>query len=613
MKNDNLELRIALDRHDVVVVDRRRGCEWRLDPSQRLADKLVLPAGSVEQLPDGFHVTHNLPAGMVVYRWTLASDHVRVELERAPDLITSLSLPGAFVPVAAKAAMLLSLYQGVLYRSTGEQWSETRPPGGHAQFNMAMNALLAERGGLLVTQETITDWECTFGENELGPSFAYTQLKCPVNGWYRREVRLYPVDSTITAVAKRYRQRVQERGEFVSWEEKIARRPAVAKLFGALLAFTGYNHAPEVDYVAGAKQLNAMGFESVLYYPVRMASYSLNFLMGGDQPIWMSDETIQRIRAVPGALVAPWAWLFEGLDDGSQRMQRQYRRNRDGTSPTGWKIEEQQWYLVCPGEQVAAARQRFATDLEAMDWVHYDVNATALGREICYATDHASHPGRPLTRTDEVDQTLQILSVEVNGNRIVSSEGFLDRYTPSYDIGGAKLWPACGRDVDFIPVPLTMLVFHDSTIHNWWEVDTYNLLPGFPQCKRSNFGTVGSGGGAKMAAQDALYGSPPQVFPFGRQYSWVDIESRRTFSFCIQLADREVQNALQAALPVTQLHRRIGKLELLSFDFVTEDEAVQTTVFADGTRVVANVSDKKRDAGKFGVLAPNSWREIRAE
>ncbi|MEI8064300.1 MAG: hypothetical protein WCH84_09575, partial [Verrucomicrobiota bacterium] len=124
MKNDNLELRIALDPHDVMVVDRRRGCEWRLDPSQRLADKLVLPAGSVEQLPDGFHVTHNLPAGMVVYRWTLASDHVRVELERAPDLITSLSLPGAFVPVVGKAAMLLSLYQGVLYRATGDQWSE---------------------------------------------------------------------------------------------------------------------------------------------------------------------------------------------------------------------------------------------------------------------------------------------------------------------------------------------------------------------------------------------------------------------------------------------------------------------------------------------------------
>src|SRR5208337_1906497 len=95
--------------------------------------------------------------------------------------------------------------------------------------------------------------------------------------------------------------------------------------------------------------------------------------------------------------------------DGSQRMQHIYRRDADGSAAKEWSIEKQQWYLVCPGEQIEVIRERFATDMQAMDWIHYDVNANFVGRQVCYAKDHASHPGRPLTRTDEVKLTQEIL------------------------------------------------------------------------------------------------------------------------------------------------------------------------------------------------------------
>jgi hypothetical protein len=49
--------------------------------------------------------------------------------------------------------------------------------------------------------------------------------------------------------------------------------------------------------------------------------------------------------------------------------------------------------------------------------------------------------------------------------------------------------------------------------------------------------------------------------------------------------DAAVQEALIAALPVARLHRRIGKLELLSHAFLSEDGAAQATIFADGTYV----------------------------
>jgi hypothetical protein len=71
----------------------------------------------------------------------------------------------------------------------------------------------------------------------------------------------------------------------------------------------------------------------------------------------------------------------------------------------------------------------------------------------------------------------------------------------------------------------------------------------------------------------------------------------------VRLEDVSVQEALAAALPVTRLHRRIGKQELLAHEFLSEDGAVQATTFADGTRVVANFAAEHR-AGVGGM----SWQ-----
>jgi hypothetical protein len=214
-----------------------------------------------------------------------------------------------------------------------------------------------------------------------------------------------------------------------------------------------------------------------------------------------------------------------------------------------------------------------------------------------------------MSRAEEVEWTRRLFSPETNGNRIVSSEGFQDRYAVSYDIGTGKVWPDCEPYSDFIPVPLTMLVLHDSCVHDWWELHNYNQQPGWPTQRAQRWGVTGTGGAAKKAAMDALYGCPPSVFPFGKQYSWVDVGTKRTFSYSIHLDDREVQRALAAALPVTRLHRRIGKLDLVSFDLLTEDGAVQQSVFADGTRILANISDRDRETGEDGPVAANSWRE----
>ncbi|MCK4284182.1 MAG: hypothetical protein KAX44_07680 [Candidatus Brocadiae bacterium] len=109
---------------------------------------------------------------------------------------------------------------------------------------------------------------------------------------------------------------------------------------------------------------------------------------------------------------------------------------------------------------------------------------------------------------------------------------------------------------------------------------------------------------------DALYGCPPNVFPFGKQYAWADLATRESYSYIVRLEDESVQTALRAALPVARLHKVTGMQELVSFEFLSEDHAVQATAFADGTRIVANLSEHEAEAPDVGTLPPHSWRRF---
>jgi len=627
LRNEMIRLTVREDASDAVVTDLRRRCSWRLDMS-RVAyrrygsgdrecpeivrgkipmDREPLALGKARHCGSTIRVTYSLPEGDIQYTWRLGRDYVEVGLMSDADSIEFIALPGAFVPSEGSRQIAVPIYQGVICRGTERVWERSVPSSGHEGFSMAMGAVIGERGALLITQESPTDWVCTYGQDLAGPFFVFEQRHCPVNGWYERQVRLYPVDKDITAICKRYRRRVIERGEFVSWDDKLEQKPIVEHLFGALFAFLGYNRTDQIDYVASARQLKEYGFESIFYYPVRMCHYSLDFKMGGDEPIWLSGEQIQAIKRNGGSYVAPWAWVYEGLDDGSQRMRRIFRHDKYGRLVPGWRIDQFQWYAVCTPYQIDHMKRRFETDMKQMDWIHYDVTAMRVGH-VCFNTDHAAHGNRPMGRREDFKYTRQLLGPATNGNRIVSSEGFVDRYTSSYDIGTTKIYPNWG-DTPFIPVPMTMLVFHDSCIHDWWEVHNYNRHVGFAEEADHGIGSNSCGKPEKKAAMDALYGCPPNLFPFGKQYAWVDFRTRQTYSYLVRLEDDEVQRAIRAALPVARLHKQIGRCEMVSFDFVTDDYAVQTSAFSDGTQIIANISDEDRDT-PYGLLKANSWRRI---
>jgi hypothetical protein len=479
-ENDRLSIEMNEDASGVVLTDRARGRRWRLDAghqSYRLAGAreafLPLPAGRAERRGRDIVVTYPLPGGEARFTWRLAEDHVQVELHAGTEGVEFIALPGAFFPEEGPAEIALPLYQGLLLRGGGENWQEFLSHCGHFGLTMAMAASIQPQGGLLVTHECPANWFMAFGQCTAGPFFRFEQRRCPVDGWAGAAVRIYPVDGDLTAVCKRYRRRVMERGEFVPWAQKIEGRPIVKDLFGAMMAFVGYNRSPQTDYAASARKLRAMGFDSVFYYPVRMCHYSLNFKMGGDDPIWLDDAQMAELKAVPGAHVAPWGWCVEALDDGSPAMHKIFRHGSDGKPIANWKIDQFQWYQVCTPYQIEHMKRRFATDMSAMDWIHFDVAAMWPGTN-CFNTGHELHGGRPLGRIEDVNWTRKLFTPETVGNRVVSSEGFGDHYAAWYDIGTTKLMPALGERPLATPVPMTMLVFHDSCVHDWWEVHNYN-------------------------------------------------------------------------------------------------------------------------------------------
>lgn len=168
--------------------------------------------------------------------------------------------------------------------------------------------------------------------------------------------------------------------------------------------------------------------------------------------------------------------------------------------------------------------------------------------------------------------------------------------------------PSLERLAAFWTVPMTMLVYHDSAVHDWWELHNYNntLYGQFQHA--SNLGNKEEGHPREKAAMDALYGCPPNVFAFGRQYYWVGFPERKTDSFTVSLDDTRVKEALAIALPVAQLHRRIGRLEMIAHEFLSADGAVQATTFADGTRVIANFAPEPREVPGHPTMAATSWR-----
>ena len=612
-KNANLEINCLENGTGLTLTDLQTGQRWTVDGDSLVYGGVDNEGGfdaplqpllplRAEQDGDALRVVYRAGSGELSFVYTLLDDCVEVVLPSDVDAsVGVVSLPGSFVPEGDVKKYLLPIMQGMLWDGRGEPFETRVHEAGHAGFAMAMFGVLGARGGLLTAAETYDDALWWVGKNADGRTWV-TNLQIDSLGTmrYDRRLRLYPTQPTITAVAKTYRRRVIERGRFVTWREKLAERPSLQRLFGALKCFIGYCQ-DDLDYAAECAKLKAYGFDRALLYSVRFNTYSHEFLMGGQPPIHLDRDIIADIKAL-GYDVAPWSWINEGMNDGSEDMRLRYRRDRRGELRKTWQIDDHKWYTCCTTTMPEFQRNAIAGEFDDMTWDHFDVITCATNNE-CHSLEHKHHLGRPMSKSEDREWIRKLLLTgRGDGSRIVSSENFNDAYSLEYDIGSVLAWAQYGPWV-YWPIPLTMLVYHDSMLHAWWEVHNYNS-----RFFGRDLGKYQYGGGKTrlMAAMDALYGGMPDVFPFGAQYGWTGNGSE-SFLYKFRFEDPETQLALREALPVAKLHERIGMLEMTDFEFLTDDGYVQKTVFADGTTVYANFSPRERYIEGVGGLQGESW------
>lgn len=552
-------------------------------------------AGCAQRGTTAAELTWRGPAGTLVTLWEARPDGLEITALAGPSTVTSCALPGAFRPARGRATAAVPICQGIHHRGTGAPFCFNVIRNGHAGWSMPFAALVGEREALLQIAADEHDARLWFQLADRGPlTVAWIQDASRGALRYNRTVRLTFTAPSPAAAALAYRETVRRSGHLVTWEAKIADRPGLERLFGAVMCFVGYCRDDAIDHAANFRRLKSMGVDRAFVYPISFGCIRDDFKMGGRDPLDIRPHLPLLDKL--GYLAASWIWVEDGPGDRGENLQL----NARGEPHMSWQIDDVKWYKTCAARSVGIAngiQDRLMAGLTAQ---HFDVTASRVASE-CH------HPDHPLDRREDAAWRRKTLETATRRGLAVSSEGFWGYATPSYDIGSVKIPRAI--HADWYTIPLTSLVYHDSCIHDWWEVDNYNNPHHQSQFGRDrHYFPLGGGVQDHQALQDALAGWPPNVMPFGAQYQFVNGVGPATELYGYHLDMPEVRHALDLALPVARLHGRVGRIACVDHRILAADGTVQSSTFADGTRVFVNFGDQPVDVPEAGPLAPLTWK-----
>ncbi|MHC4713708.1 MAG: hypothetical protein ACYTAN_10630 [Planctomycetota bacterium] len=614
IRDDRVEVTVSDDGVQVALANLKTGSRWVLDPDSTLADdtgkrvefavgdgsqacRWEKEAGEVQVLGDrALLVARRGPAGQAALRYEICADGCRVTLVSALTTATSAALPGALRPEGVDSTpVVLPKNQGVWHKGTGAPFRFNMVREGHGGFTMPLFGVVGRSDALLTVIEEEHDARIWFEKANDGRVIAAAVVDPSLGRIrYDRSVLLRFAEPDVTSICASYRDYVKTRGRLVTWDEKISERPNLERLFGALMCFIGYCRDDTTDYAASFKRLASMGFDRAFVYPLAFGNIVEGFEMGGRPPIDIRKHL--GLLDELGYLSAAWMWTEDVPEDPRYAV-----IDEEGNAVFGWQIDEMKWFRGCPVAQVPLSNQIQNERMAGFTAHHFDVTASKHCVE-CYNPDH------PLDRREDALWRTKVLRTGTGRGLVVSSEGFWGYACGDYDIGSVKI--ALPVHPDWYTVPMTSLVYHDSLVHDWWEIDNYNNPRHRNQGGRDKaYFPLGGGWARLQAAQDALAGWPPNVFPFGAQYAFVEGEMfKGTELYRFDLDDPAVKEALEHALPVARLHRRVGKLACIAHETFDGDGCLQATTFADGTRVAANFSDKPAEIPGFGLVESRSWQ-----
>ncbi len=620
-----LVVEMGNDGSKVSILDKRRGQRWLLDEETRMvsaqtprwtqepwawkavpaANSRVYPLGTGKAEYDGegvIRASYETPAGRFVIRWIMENDRVRILV--APEDCTgvnSFALPGTFRPETGCFLSAIPNCQGILHTGKGPAFYTPKWGQETGGFSLGMFGQIAEKGALLSIVETDKDATLHWEKTDSGDiRLMWRQEPCMGQIAYAREAVLMATDADVTSLCKQYRKYEIEKGRFKTWQDKIAERPQLEYLFGSCLVFLGYWNDPNLDFEQSFRRLKAVGIDKAIVYPLYYNStYDCTDVTGGS---YMDQRRLLPLMKELGYLPGSFIYIPDGPEGTGADKWRDLKLDESGKPIEHWEMNGLTWYSLSDEGRFNWAKRFVEGDMRDLSMVHYDTLTGMPFRED-YNPAHRADAGM------DAEGRLRVLDFTAGKGWVISSEGFWGRAVSHYDLGNTKMTNPIGRD-EYAVVPMTMLVYHDSAFHTWWEVDNYNN----PE-HRSQYGRGYTdrypfipGQPRLQSAMDALMATPPDIFPFGHMWNLIPRqEKRKLYFYDRRLEDQLVADSICCAKQVMKLNARIGKLEMTGYTLHTPDGALQESRFADGTRVIANFANVPLEAPEAGLLSPESW------
>lgn len=526
------------------------------------------------------------------------------DLARGRAVVTGAVWPGRIEGRGSGREIAWSGYnQGHVFRADGEPWAaEWR------QDDMAMRwlGLTAEGQGLAIVVETPMD-AVTRGADD-GEAAASAEVEfVPALGElrYARRLRLIPLgEGGHVALAKAFRRYAQGHGLWLSWEERVARKPVVERLLGAFVACAGYWRDREADHVGVMRRMREYGFERGYLFSPRLGAHGTGWHQRmGVEPNYLPPEEIAAIEAL-GYLTAPFLQAEEA--DASAVPEEMFARDEGGGKIQRWQIGETRYYEIAKDRALALlpALAGLVADCSA---VHFDT-LTAMPLVENWG-------GLAYDRRGDAALRRQMARYFHEQGKLICAEDMYDWAVEVCDLGTSRVFsPASPLYPRTWTAPLDGLVYHDSFVRIGWEHWAYDDARHVHELWLAGLHPWG------QEVMDLLTCSPPVLFPEGLMYGYEhevvrgpDGEERwetlwdRPYLYTKRFSDPETQAALPKALRACELHRRHGVSELVSHRWLPGGEPyVQETEYASGLRVVANFGDEPWPLPGGGAVPPRS-------
>ena len=477
---------------------------------------------------------------------------------------------------------------GAVFRADGKPW-QTKADWRYC--DMPFGGFTCDGKSLALIIDTPFDAISNLSDNGQGNMSASIEF-LPSMGElaYPRQMHLIPLaECGYVAVANAFRNYVQSKGLWMSWEERVALNPNVAKLKGAFVACAGYWQDNEADIVGAMRAMKTMGFDHGYLFSPRFLDFDPTWRESvGAQPNAMSDAQIQQIQDL-GYLCAP----FLEIELASPAMgQHMLATDATGNLIKGWQMGNIKFYEIAKW-RIPAMLARFEDPIRACQAVHIDTLTSMI------VSEH--HGVRSYDRAGCAQHRVEVAQWARRLGKVVVAEGMKYWANRVCDFSTAKgFFPyKAWEDTRAWETPLGDLVYHDSIIRTQWEHWSYDDNRHLRNLELARWHPFA------QELYDLLTAAPPVLFPEGRQFQFKEKintrpdgsrelkVSKEVLLYNKRFKDAETQAALPKALRVCRLNERHGFARMVNHRFLEDNNAlIQEAEFSTGLQVIVNFSDE---------------------